>query len=672
MRVPVDWLKEFVEFDLAPRELSEELTNRGLEIESLDYPEGKAVLDIELTPNRGDCASIKGVAREVSALTGNPLKKLKTDYESEKNKSEDKFFIEVKSPRNCPAYYLQYIDNITVGNTPSRIKNRLEACGINSQNSIVDITNYVMLETGQPIHAFDADKIRDNKIIVRRAVTGDDIKTLDGKSHKLSSKDLVIADTRDPVAIAGIMGGDGSSVTGSTRNVLLESAYFNPSKISESSRSLGINTEASYRFSRRVDPKGVKRALDRCIYLILKECGGIAALDNKLKFDNLEKKRQKIKMDTGKINNLLGTELSIRQIKEYLESISFGVSVIDENISVTVPTYRQDVSRPVDLIEEVARVHGYENMDSSLPETGIDIDFYPRQDPPKKGESILKSCGYQESVTHTIINSGRLKEIKPDINEKLVKIANPVNKKMDALRPCIIYSLFNTVEYNLNQKNRKLKFYERGPVFLKHRATCIQKEYIGFTGVNEGYYRVKSIVIEILNKLKQSYTIDYQKRKNNIFKPDRQAALIIDGSIAGYWGEVSNDFLELFNLKNEEFGGGYIDLDQIDTLKAIEQRFKTWSKYPSIIRDLSLVADIKLTHKIISDRIKKAGGSILNQLSLYDVYKGGNIEKGKKNLTYKLEFNSPERTLESEEVEGKVNKILDDLKKYLGIYLRAG
>ncbi|MGM0441548.1 MAG: phenylalanine--tRNA ligase subunit beta [Elusimicrobiota bacterium] len=671
MRVPIDWLKDFVEFDLSPDELAENLTNIGLEIEEIKFVNGKPVLDIELTPNRGDCASIKGVAREVSAFTGNAVKSLDKKAEKNNYESDSKFSVEVKDSKKCPAYYLQYIEDVKIEKSSPWIKERLESCGVRPQNNIVDITNYVMLETGQPLHAFDAHKIKGNKVVVRKADNGEKVRTLDGQLRELTDEDLVIADNRDPVAIAGVMGGKESAVSAGTRNILLESAYFESSGISATSRRLGVHTDASYRFARNVNPEGIKKALNRCMDLIISECGGKPA-SGKLKYDTLSRQPVRVKMGIERINNLLGTDLGKDDIKKYLEIINFKTEFEEEKMTVTVPAYRPDVERPVDIIEEVARLHGYESMVTTLPETEIDINFYPRQDPRKETEGILKGAGYQEAVTHTIINSNWVGKITPSVKENLIKIDNPINKEMNVLRPVLMYSLLNIAGYNLNQKNDIVGFYERGPVFVNRADKYIQDEHLGFLGFKKDFFEAKNIVMESLNKLNQDFTIDYRENKNNIFKDNKQGTVISQDNIVGYFGEINRDLLKLFNLKEEQFSGGYINLDKLDIKKATSKKFRSWSKYPSIVRDLSLVADRKLTHKTISDKIKNTAGNILTEVQIYDVYSGKNIETGKKNLTYKLVFNSRERTLKSEEVNKKVEKILNVLKREFGIYLRAG
>ncbi|MFW6172867.1 MAG: phenylalanine--tRNA ligase subunit beta, partial [Elusimicrobiota bacterium] len=424
MKAPVKWLEEYAGIEVSMEELVEKLTLRGLEVEGIKKGKTGEVIEIELTPNRGDCASIYGIIREISAIYDIEYKEPETDYREINESIRDNFKLENRIPEKCPAYYLKYIKNVKVEDSPQWIKNRLRDCGIRPQNNVVDITNYVLMELGQPLHAFDASKIKNNKIIVRKGINQEKITTLDDKQANVNKEDIIIGDNEKAVAIGGVMGGKDTCVTESTTDILLESAFFKPESISETEKRLNIKSESSYRFARHIDEKGIKRGLDRAAHLIQKICSGEPTRDE-LCFDNTKDEFKKIYLQKKKIKNILGIEIKDKEIKNNMERLNFKVEDNGSEVKFSVPSYRNDVTRDIDIIEEIARMHGYENIEPTLPESKIDTRFINKPDIYKISEEILKSFNYWQIVTPTIINSKT--PITDNERRNCVELSNPVN-----------------------------------------------------------------------------------------------------------------------------------------------------------------------------------------------------------------------------------------------------
>ncbi len=663
MKVPIEWLKDYIDFSETPLELQEILTMRGLEVEDAD----EDVLNIELTPNRGDCASIIGIARELSAYSGKPYKIPESDYPEIHGDIRGSYKLRVEIPDKCPIYYLKFIKNVKIGESPDWIKKRLKKSGIRPLNNVIDITNYVMIEMGQPLHAFDADKINGDTIFVRKGKPGEEILTLDGETQKLTPDEIVIADADAPIAIGGVMGGENSSITSDTRHILLESAFFVGDSIVRTARRLEISTESSYRFARHIDGRGVKKALDRAAYLIKKICSG-EPVPGELCEKNIDLKLKKITLDVDSINKVLGTSVNAEQVRNYLESLSFKVDVNKDILSAEVPSYRNDISRPIDIIEEIARIHGYENIRPTLPESKIVTELLKNPDNFITAEEILRSAGYWETITHSLV-SGELYNKICSSENNAVEIDNPINVNMDILRPNLIFGLLDVCKYNINQKQLPIKFFERGTVFFKTNGNYNETSHIAFISAGNNFFESKKLITSILNSLNQDFSFEYYK-DSYYFDLNRSSKIKINGKFAGEFGWISGKLLKFYKLADLKFVGGYILIDTIDKERMLNKKFMKWSQYPSVFRDLSLLVPANLTHSEIYDNIKLESGGILKDIRLYDVYQDEKLGLDKKSMTYTLEFNSKSRTLTALEVDERVKNILKALESEFGITLR--
>jgi len=666
MFVPVNWLKEFISVKETAEELEQILTLQGLEVEGINKGLTGDVIEIELTPNRGDCASILGVARELSAFSGNKYSFPDNKYTESGASIDDVCRLEVANSEKCPSYYLKLIRNIKVAESPEWIKNRLEDCGVRPLNNVVDITNYVMLETGQPLHAFDMAKLEGNKVAVRDAKDGEELLFLDGVKRELTSDDLVIADSQNPIALAGVMGGEESSVTEATTDILLESAFFQPAAVSRTERRHSLKTEASYRFTRHVDENGVKKAMERAVKLLEEFAGGSPAPGELVH----EKQYQEriIKLNPERINKLLGTELEISDIEKSLDRLEFKVNSSGGILCVTVPSWRNDVTRAIDVIEEVARIYGYEKIKPALPESKVVTDLLKKEDFINSAEEVLRALEYKNCVTYSMVSSSAAEKIQGE-SINAVQIRNPVNKNLNIMRTNCLYGLLEVAAYNINQNQKNIKFYERGNIYFRENSRYKEREQIAFIAQTGNFYEIKAAAESVLRKLKQNYIIDYSK-ESDFFDNELRGSIIIDGNPAGEFGVVTKEFLKEYRVARIPFAGGYLYTDCIDVSHLENVKFSPWSPFPSIKRDISLVVPVKLTHFQIYDKILNEGGNLLKKTELFDIFEDKNLGNNVKCMTYTLEFNSSEKTLTSEEVDRKIENIVKVLNNEFEIKLR--
>ncbi|MFC2060883.1 phenylalanine--tRNA ligase subunit beta [Elusimicrobiota bacterium] len=667
MKIPVDWLKEFTDLSESSDSIQQILTMRGLEVEGVTKDQKGEVIDIELTPNRGDCASVIGVARELTAYFNKTPILPDTEYNVTGDDISKSFNLDVKVPDKCPIYYLKHIKDVKISESPDWLKERLISSGIRPLNNVIDVTNYVMLEAGQPLHAFDADKISGKTVIIRSGKKGEKMETLDGKTRELTSDDIVIADKDSAIAIGGVMGGEQSSVNEGTSEILLESAFFVPESITRTERRFDLKTESSYRFTRHVDRNGVRKALERAAYLMQKVCNGKPS-PGELSY-NTEVETRRISLETDRINGILGTSISADQAKDYLEAIQFRVETTGTELSVEVPSFRNDVERPIDIIEEIARIHGYKNIKPTMPESKIVIDMLKNSDEFEKAEEILRSEGYWESITHTLVSSAQIGQFLKAEECRLVEIDNPININMDVMRPNLLFGLLSVCKYNLNQKHSDVKFYERGPVFSEGKKEFRESQQVAFIAQSDDFFEAKSIIVSIMDELDQDFKLDFKKAPI-YFDGVRSGSILIENSVIGGLGCISPELLKIYDLKDTKIIGGYITIDALDKNRIINKKFSLWSPFPSVYRDISLVIPINLTHSDICDKIRSEGGPVLKDISLFDRYIDEKLGSEKKSFTYRLEFNLSDRTLTSEEVDEIIDKVLNKLNKSMEITLR--
>lgn len=676
MKVPFNWLKDYVDVSGASaEEVAHQLTIAGLEVVMIEKINNDSVFDIEITPNRPDCLSILGVAREVSACLGKRIKTPKT--KAIKKNMKEKPAIEIKDKKLCPRYTARIIRNVKVGPSPKWIADRLKTMGLRPVNNVADITNYCLFELGQPTHAFDRDKIKGG-IIVRCARKNEKIVTIDGKERGLKPDMLVIADDEKAVAIAGVMGSKDAEVTSSTRNILFESAYFNPVSIRRTSRSLGLISESSYRFERSVNKGGIVSASNRACSLITELCGGetgiIADVGEK------DPKDVKIYLRPERLKRILGLEISVYAIKKILSSLQLTVAVSGKDtLIISVPSFRQDLKTEEDLIEEVVRIYGYDKLPSTMPTI---VGHPTRIERPRVVSNIVRealvSLGGNEVITYSLISKDDLSSVKDIDDDKLIVIKNPLSIEQEIMRPALIPGLLDVVSWNLNRKSSNFTIFELGKAYFKDANRFTEEECLAIACVGGASYKLvkeepsffdaKGILEALFKRLGIS-DILFKDRDFPYFLTKEAASVWAGNEKIGYLGRLKKETLDRFDIKTEVFICE-ISLKSLFSRAELEKRFKEIPKFPSAERDVSIIVKSGVTHEHIVSVIKETGGELVAKVELFDQYFGAQIPTESRGLSYSVEYRAKDRTLTDAEVGALHDKVCDALAQKLGARLR--
>jgi phenylalanyl-tRNA synthetase beta chain len=623
------------------------------------------VLEIEITPNRPDCLSILGLAREIGAITGKTVKnpKIKNFKTTALKKS-----IHIENKKDCNRYIATLIRDVNIKDAPKEMKMRLASMGIHAVNNAVDITNFVLMEIGQPLHAFDYDKLAGGKIIVRRAEAGETIITLDGIERKLNPDILVIADAQKPVAIAGVMGGRDAQITTDTKNILLESAHFDMGLIRRASHSLGLRSDSSYRFERNVNFEGVLTGANRAVDLLLQLTGGQLSGRSEILSKN-KRDVTKIKVRISDIELMLGTGVSPNKAKTWLGKLGFKVTAKSGNLTVTAPVNRGDIGQDVDVIEEIARMVGFDHLPTKLPVikmTNISIDKRPHE-VKCRIRRILTAGGIDEIITHSMINTKAL--VKSNLGQMpAVRIFNPLNQDQELMRPAMLPSFLQVAVTNINRGQKDLRFFEIGKTYFKDK----EKETLGIllTGRRSHDWRSsKKEEIEffdlkgILERIFQTAGIDaaYEGTNMPVFDPACAAAVIAGGEQIGVLGKIDRKVLNNWDIKNQDvyFAGFYLDAILSRPNKFIQ--YQPVSEFPAIVRDVSLAVKKEVSYKEIEAICLQHGGDILRSVQFIEQYLGDKIQSGYKGLVFSCRYQSNIRTLREDEVSAVHERILQAL-----------
>jgi len=642
------------------------------------------VFVFDLTSNRGDCLCILGIARELAAILGKEIKKNVYDISFEERKRDVEFSVEIKDVELCTRYSGRLIQEIKIEQSPIEMKRKLIACGMRPINGIVDVTNYVMLEVGQPLHAFDLDTLQNREIIVRRASAGESIVTIDGQDRPLSEDMLVIADSTRPVAVAGVMGGMQTEITSGTTNMLLESAYFNPRTIRRTASKLLMKSEASLRFEKGISVDTVVNCSDYAAYLIYKNGWG-KPLSNLIDEYPGKKKPNEISVKTQKIRDFITPEIADETMVDALKRLGFDVKCNDGVMNVIVPGHRQDVVIWADLAEEVARIYGYENVTSVLPKiTTKRAIIYPNLNENKKIREALIRCGLSEVITFSFTNEGELRKLNSETPPEAIKIRNPLTEDHTHLRPTLLISMLKTIAYNRkNTADEPLRFFELGKVFLNPSEPVEKDALVVAISGNafqtptksdykidvSGYYAIKGI-IDLFLEVITTKNVEYTKEEGNVlYHPGRCSIIEIDGVKIGVLGEVHPALCRNFDIK-DKISLAEIDLAAVKKLLGEEPEYERISKLPSLTRDLSIIVDEKVLASSIAKVIRKKGTDLLKNVVTFDVFRGDIIGNGKKSVSFKLEFRHHEKTLTDSEVKPIVDEIILEIENNLGGKLR--
>ncbi len=648
----------------------------GLDVEHA-LPPSDFLIDIDVTPNRPDCFGALGIAREIASLSGGKLNRPVVDLAENGRKVTDLVKVKIHDPEKCPRYAARFIDNVTVQASPAWLVNRLAEIGIRSINNVVDVTNFVMMETGQPLHAFDYDLIMGAEINVRSASKGEVFTTLDEKSHELTPNSLLICDAEKPVAIAGVMGGLNSEVSGETCRVLLESAYFDPGSIRQTSKELGIVTESSKRFERGVDPNGTIYALDRATQLIAELAGGSVAAGVADAYPApIEPRRVLLRPE--RVRLLLGVEVPIEKIKSSLTLLGFAVHGA-KVLEVTVPTFRPDVTREADLIEEVARIYGYDNIPADvsatvnqLNQSTAGLDFG------KSISTFLVSYGLSEVVTYNLISAARA---KPFLGEMVaLKLLNPLSEDFSTLRPSLVPSLLASMAWNINRKSPDLKMFEAGSVFgskdgLRYERTSVAAVFTGkalqdswkSAGPLADIYDVKGCVERLLLDLK----VEDARFVSTVstFSSDNLQVLGKAGEI-GQLGQLSHHVLDLYRIDQPVYFFE-LDFEMLQDSQKRDLRFSPIPKFPPVLRDLAIVLSAETPASDLVSVVRAAASGLLQEVDVFDVYSGDKVPPGCKSIALGLTFYSMERTLTEAEIDNDLKHIIAAVVEKLDARLRS-
>ena len=648
-------------------ELGEDAEIGGDPIKYLQMDDG--VIDFELTANRGDLLSILGMAYEVGAIYDKKVKDVDLKHKESGEDINKTFKTEVKT-ENCSKLLVKKVENVKIEESPIFIKNRLIASGIRPINNVVDISNYVMLELGQPLHFYDADKLG-NKLVVRMAEDGEKLTTLDNVERTLTSEDIVIADATHSVGLAGVMGGLETEVEPDTKNIIIESAIFDSVKVRKTSKKI-VRSEASNRFEKGLDPERTTMAIERACKLLEEYAGG-TVVTGTVEYDKTNNKEKEIEITFKNINDVLGTVIPNEEILNVFRKLGFSYKVNGETIKVTVPTRRLDISIKEDLIEEVSRIYGVDNIEGKLPIVPMRKGSYDKTQREIRNKMI--ALGLKETLTYVLINDKEVNGYTLDKFEPL-KLLDPITEDRNTLRYSMIPSLYKVYEYNKAREQKDISifeigkgFYKKGEVYGEDTKLCVLMSGKYSTGLNNNktvdFYVIKGIAEEVLDYLGYSGRYSFMKQEMpKEMHPGQSAMINVNGSNIGMIGKIHP------SVTKDDVYVLEINLDELFTKKVGKMKYKEFSKFPSINKDIALVVDKKSVSKDIEKVIKSAGGSLLTNIEVFDVYTGVGVGIDKKSIAYSLTFSDMKKTLTDEEINGLMDKIIDAVSKKCGAELR--
>jgi len=640
-----------------------------------------AMIELDLTPNRPDCLSLIGVAREVAAIQHGSLTYPDIPEDTADGNITEFSSVTIEAPDHCPRYTAKLVLDVTVGPSPFWLQDRLMSVGLRPINNIVDITNFVMMETGQPLHAFDYDLLAENRIVVRTAREGEPFVSLDGKEHRLSGDMLMICDGEKPVGIGGIMGGLNSEINDRTTRVLIESAYFNPVSIRRTAKKLGMGTDASHRFERGVDPEGTLRANERAAQLIA-ELGKGRLVGGAIDANPIPYRSSQILLSVGKTSRVLGTNLDRDAMIGLLKSIEFAVDPMDDDVlAVVAPSFRVDVSRPEDLMEEIARLSGYNN----IPETTPLIPAEGRPLAPilrfrERLRELMLGFGFSEAINYSFAASrsaDMLNLPEDDPRRRMLAILNPLTEDQAVMRTSMLPGLLDAIKRNIAQQNRTARMFEVGKIFISRGQDELPEEIEMVTGIWFGahkehswlendtpcdFYDMKGVVESLLDgfHIPRAEFTAMPVSACTYTRSGHTAEILINGEVIGLVGEVAPGALAHFDLDQPAYIFE-IDCHQLMNSVPTEIQAKPLPKFPATARDITLIVDRDLESTRIPESVRNYGEALVESVHLFDVFEGEPIPRGKKSLSFRITYRSSSQTLEDEQV----NRIHRDISKKL-------
>ena len=699
MNISYDWLREFTELPLGPRELAERLTVIGLAVDAVHEVGDDFVLEIDLTSNRPDCLSHLGVAREVAAALGTELRMPDVRAPRAGGATRDFASVEILDVDLCPRYAARVVRGVKIAPSPTWLANRLQAIGQRPINNVADVTNFVLHELGQPLHAFDLATLEGPRIVVRRALPSERIRTLDGTVRELDTEMLVIADASRAVAVAGVMGGEETEISEATTDVLIESAYFSPASVRRTSKVLGLSTEASYRFERGVDHEGVRRAQDRCVALICEIAGGTATEDALDVYPEPLPARM-VTLRPRRVEALTSLSVTAEESRRILVSLGFelrdggGASPASNEsaLSFAVPSWRVDVELEEDLVEEVARHAGYDKMKEALPASSMAGEYGAGEQRRRAVRSSLKFAGFDEAINFSFINSshdGQF-ELLPGLtgaegSEAFVTLDNPVIEGVVRMRPTLLPGLLGDVRHNLNHGTRDVRLFEFGRVFAAGPSggglpTELESFALVLTGVaqEEGraaptreldFYDLKG-TLETAADAMNLGALRFERADVLHLRRGQSARVLLGKEPVGTLGRLSEEVASAYKFRQPVY------VAEVNFAALLEEgeepvRYAPLPRFPSVVRDASLLVSRRVTFDELRRAVTGLGIETLRGASLYDVYEGANLPEGKRSITLRVEYRADERTLRDEEVDEAHARVVRLLEESFGAQLRA-
>lgn len=665
-------------FDLAPGMALEKALNLG-----------DTVLDVSITPNRSDCLSMIGMAREIAALTGKKIEMPKTKIKESDEDISTLSSVTIVDMDLCPRYSARMIKNVKIGDSPVWMKSRLEAAGLRAINNVVDVTNFVMLEMGQPLHAFDFRFLEEERIVVRKSNMGEEFISLDGKSHALPENTVLICDGKKPVAIGGIMGGLNSEVKDDTQVIFLESAYFNPSSIRRSARRLAMPTDAAFRFERGIDPEGVIRALNRAAQLIAELSGGSICKNYLDEYPNKIAAVENIPLRLDRISEMIGTPIPAKDVIRILRSLDMTVRRDGKGkYLITPPTFRVDIEREIDLIEEVVRLYGYDRVPTALPDVAItEMAIIPRLKIEERIRQLLVGSGFSEIINYSFSSPASADYLNlpaDDARRNFVVIKNPLTEEQSVMRTTLAYGMIETLKKNINNASFNLKIFEMGRTFLKHKTGELPEENNILAGllsgklsedlwgnkINVDFYDLKGCLENLFYDLKLEQ-IQYRAEISEPFlHPGQSCGVYVEGTKIGYLGQVHPDVIEKMDIK----GSSYVFEINIDCLeKQVKGKinFKDVSKFPAVTRDVAFVIPVSLEADKMLEIVLSQHEDLLENVVIFDIYAGKGLDVGTKSLGLRFSYRALDKTLTDAEINSIHDKIVNNTVGLTGAKIRA-
>ena len=628
------------------------------------------VLEIDLTPNRPDCTSIIGIARELAGIEKTTLQYPDTAIVDNGSEIAEMTSVTIEAPALCPRYAARMVVDIEVKSSPAWLQDRLLSVGLRPINNIVDITNFVMMESGQPLHAFDFDQLAENRIVVRQARNKETFVTLDQKERQLNSEMLMICDGEKPVAIGGVMGGLNSEIEPTTRRVLIESAYFNPSSVRKTAKTLGLATDASYRFERGVDPKGTIKALDRTARLIVEIAGG-RLVSGVIDEHPLPVQTHPIELSVERTNRLLGTAFGADDIRSLLESIEFKVEKSDaRSLVVAAPSFRVDVTRPEDLMEEAARLSGYEHIPLTHPQMPAEGKPIPKAlQVRNRIKQLMTGFGFSETITYSFISANACDMLRLDADDPrrdTVAVLNPLSEDQAVMRSSMVPGLLGAMGHNLAHQEKNLKLFEIGKIYQARGTDQLPEETEMLAGLWTGvryhpswhgreiecdFFDLKGAVEALFQALGVTpmEVIGESDPSCRYTRPGHTGRIRCDGRDLGLLGEIHPEVRKRYELRQTAFIFE-LNVDQLLPLITGRKTSRPIPRYPSVSRDITLIVDQQLETQGILNRVMQIGDELIESLHLFDVFQGKPIPEGKKSISFRIVYRAADRTLEDEDV----------------------